>query len=225
MSLAAWNPLQQLQPGQLVQLAAFEEEILRLNRRHNLISRASEEEIGVRHLRHCLALTRKRFPEHATVVDWGTGGGLPAIPLAIAFPQIQVWAVDAAQKKVLAVQAMKRRIGLPNLQVWLGRAEEWPGTAEYSVSRATAPLATLWRWHEKSCAAARAGRSDEWCPGLLCLKGGALDEEIAELHAKRPTVTVEIVPLESLFAESYFARKVIVALCSAPLENDWSRPR
>ncbi len=207
-----WNPLAALTDAQREHLAAFEQQLLRFNRRFNLISRETEAVFAERHVLHCLALAHRRFPDGCTVVDWGTGGGLPAIPLAIAFPNVEIHAVDAVGKKIEAVRAMGRRLGLANLHPWHGRAEAWPGTAHFSVSRATAPLRDLWRWHMHARSPDALFQKDEktWRPGLICLKGGDLADEIDALRRAYPTVQIETTPLESLFDRPYFAEKLIV---------------
>lgn len=184
---------------------------MRFNRRINLISRESASQVQEQHLLHTLALTYRAFPAGCTVVDWGTGGGLPSIPLAICFPEVAVHAVDAVGKKIRAVQAMGRRLGLENLHPWQGRAEVWPGTTHYSVSRATAPLVDLWGWH------VRVRRDDVpayegavWRPGLICLKGGDLSDEIDALHQRYPSVQVMTIPLLPLFERTFFSEKKIV---------------
>ena len=165
----------------------------RLNQRVNLIARPATRDDVARHVRHCLALATQSFPDGVTVVDWGSGGGLPAVPLAVAFPKVQVVAVDAVGKKTEAVKLFARRLGLENLTAWNGRAEAYDGPApHYSVSRATAPLATLWGWHERVVVALDGTDDDEpvadgvWAPGLVCLKGGDLSAEGAALAEAFP---------------------------------------
>ncbi len=180
-----------LDVAQRATLDIYAAEVERLNLRVNLVSRPASHADVVRHVRHCLALATQPLPDGAVVVDWGSGGGLPAVPLAVAFPKVQVVAVDAVGKKTEAVKLFARRLGLDNLEVWNGRAEAYDGPApHYSVSRATAPLATLWGWHERvaepldlDAAAAPAGA---WRPGLVCLKGGDLTAEAAELAEAFP---------------------------------------
>ena len=211
MTEKIWNPLAALTAAQREQLAAYEQEVLRFNRRVNLISRETEAAFAERHVWHSLALTHRRFPDGCTVVDWGTGGGLPAIPLAIVFPTVEIHAVDAVGKKIQAVRAMGRRLGLTNLHPWHGRAEDWPGTAHYSVSRATAPLHDLWRWHLRTRSTQRPSQDAEtWRPGLICLKGGDLTDEIDAVRRAYPNTQVETTPLQSFFTQPYFAEKVIV---------------
>lgn len=206
-----WNPLETCTPEQLDKLNAYQALLLGYNKRLNLVSRDSEVYFEERHLLHSLALTHRAFPASCRVVDWGTGGGLPVIPLAIRFPGVEFHAVDAIGKKVQAVTAIARRLDLHNLHPWQGRAEEWPGKTDYSVSRATAPLADTWGWH----LAARENRAVEpdasyWNPGLICLKGGDLSSERQGLLGRYPDVSVEILPLEDLLGRPYFADKFIL---------------
>lgn len=213
MAVDPWDPLADCSPEQRVQLRAYAELLLNFNQRVNLISRETEaeEEFEERHLVHALSLARKPFPAGRVVVDWGTGGGLPAIPLAIRFPEVQFHAVDSVGKKIHAVRSMARRLELANLDAWHGRAESWPGRAHYSISRAAAPLAALWSWHERvRIPVALAAAEEDWAPGLLCLKGGELQSETAALHEVEPALKVQLHPLEPLLGRPYFAEKYIV---------------
>lgn len=206
-----FDPFADLTPGQREQLAAFEEQLLHFNRRFNLISSETEDAFMERHVRHSLALAWKPFPSGSILVDWGTGGGLPAIPLAIRFPEVTVHAVDAVGKKVQAVKVIGRRLGLTNLHPWHGRAEAWTGEAHYSASRATAPLADLWQWHTRVAVPFDAP-AEAWPPGLVCLKGGDLSDEIAALHRLDSALHVDTHPLEPLLERSYVAEKAIVVV-------------
>ncbi len=186
-----------LDASQRACLKLFEQELARLNARLNLVSRATVGSVHVRHTLHCLALACKTFPAGATVVDWGTGGGLPAIPLAIAFPGVSVIAVDASAKKILAVRRLARLLRLKNVIAWEGRAESWTGRSEYSVSRAAAPLATVWDWHMRVATPARKVRSHGvWIPGLLCLKGGDLKSEVRPLDVYSPRPNVQKIAID-----------------------------
>ena len=202
-----------LDSRQRARLDAYTAEMERVNRRVNLVARAATREDLRRHVRHCLALATRPFPEGAVVVDWGTGGGLPAVPLAIAFPEVQVVAVDAVGKKTEAVKLFARRLELDNLAVWNGRAEAYDGPApHYSVSRATAPLATLWAWHARVRLPLNAPR-EAWKPGLLALKGGDLGAETEALH-ETADVNVETTSLLDLF-EAEWADKSLVHVTEA----------
>jgi len=186
-----------LTEGIVAKLRAFEAFLLKLNRSHNLVARGDVEHFWERHIIHCLAINSRSFPEGAQLVDWGTGGGLPAVPLAIALPQLKITAVDSVQKKIWAVRKIKRELGLVNLHVWCGRASAWPGMATHSVSRATASLKALWRWHQRVAISYDAVPEGVWTPGLICLKGGDLSSEIAALHHTYADVTSKLVPLDS----------------------------
>lgn len=198
-----------LSDRQRERLDAYVAELERVNARVNLVARPASRADLERHVRHCLALAMLPFADGSTVVDWGTGGGLPAVPLAIAFPGVRVVAVDAVGKKTEAVKLFARRLELDNLEVWNGRAEAYDGPApDVSVSRATAPLASLWAWHAR---ARRPAEADDgaWPPGLVCLKGGDLTDEAADLHVAFPGVAVETAGLADVLGADW-ADKAIV---------------
>lgn len=216
---ASFDPIATLSETQKKQMDVFESLLERFNRRVNLVSPDTTSDIRTLHIRHCLSLMVRDFPEGAKIVDWGTGGGLPAVPLAIACPHVTVYAVDSVGKKVRAVRTFARRIGLDNLFAWNGRAEDWTGTAHYSISRATAPLADLWAWYQRvaeplpSTEHPDTGRPGTWRPGLLCLKGGDLTDEIRELReASTVDVTVGQRDLLPLLGDEYFRHKQIVTV-------------
>jgi 16S rRNA (guanine527-N7)-methyltransferase len=149
------------------------------------------------------------------VVDWGSGGGLPAIPLAIVWPDIEILAVDSNGKKTRAVDLFCRRLGIKNCRSWHGRAEQAEGSFHYSVSRATAPLADLWQWHQRvetspSNLEVEVPSSNVWAPGLICLKGGDLQEEIRVMNHKFPDLETRVQPLALLKHDSYFETKCLV---------------
>lgn len=205
-----WDPLEDLNPAQQVQIRQYFELLKHYNQRINLISREASIAQIENHVRHALALMLKSFPSESILVDWGTGGGIPAIPLAIALPEVTIYAVDAVRKKVQAVHTMAKRLGLSNIFAWHGRAEVWPGQSHYSVSRATAPLVDLWRWHER-VALTHSVIPEAWRPGLLCLKGGDLKTEMAALYSEYPGLKAEEISLQPLL-EGSFEDKVIVAI-------------
>ena len=216
METLAWSPFDALTAEQEEQFDALEEQLLRFNQRVNLISPETEDSFRKRHLLHCLTLTVRDFPEGCTIVDWGTGGGLPAIPLAICYPEVTVVGVDSVGKKSRAVRTIARRLGLENCFTWNGRAEEWTGEAHYSISRATAALAELWQWHRRvAVPLGDTPSDDEWPPDLLALKGGDLSEEIADLRELDSDVEVERHPLSELLGRNgFFREKEIVAVRS-----------
>lgn len=176
------------------------------NRRLNLVARTDTDDLLNRHIAHCLWLARYPYAPHTVVLDWGTGGGLPLIPLALALPQVAFVGVDAVEKKTLAVRQMARQLGLENVDVVAGRAEHLLIPHTHSVSRATAPLLTLWNWHAQN---ALSTGQQQGAPDLICLKGGDLNEEIRALTTAHPVgVAVEPVGL----SDPYFASKKVVAV-------------
>ncbi len=192
-------------------LRLFGRLLLSYNRKVNLVSRKSESSIFERHILHSLAVCAMEFPRGVKIADFGSGGGLPAIPLAIVQPDVSVVAIDAVFKKTQTIRAMAKRLQLNNMDIWNGRAENWDGSCTYSVSRATAPLVVLWRWH---CGAFKAQRATPagnfWKPGLICLKGGDLDGELAELREAFPDAAVTVRDLAPILGGAYFHEKRIV---------------
>jgi 16S rRNA (guanine527-N7)-methyltransferase len=210
------------------QLGQFGAELLQFNKRHNLISSSAEDHIFEHHIRHCLAINCLDFPNQSSVVDWGSGGGLPAIPLAITQSSIKITSVDKVGKKTQAVAAMARRLSIPNIDVYHGRAEAWPSIATHSVSRATATLATLWDWHtrmrsnaddsfDSPLAISTAGHT--WPEGLICLKGGALEWELGHLQAQYPSVSISGWKVDELLGDlldtTYFESKYLLLIKKA----------
>lgn len=192
-------------------LEELESLFLGINETVNLASRQTAADFERRHTLHSLALTKRSFPSGTTVVDWGTGGGLPGLPLAIAFPGVHFVLVDSTRKKTEAVHTMIRRLGLDNAEVQWGRAEAWNGRAHYAVSRATAPLSDLWGWTRRVLQPFTGELTGgDWAPGLIALKGGDLDEELARQRRKYPATTLTVEPLDALAGDAYFDEKVCV---------------
>ncbi|MCY4158478.1 MAG: 16S rRNA (guanine(527)-N(7))-methyltransferase RsmG [Bacteroidetes bacterium] len=194
----------QIQSGQQEKLRIYAELLQKYNRSLNLLSRRTTAEGFVDHIQECLAFTAYPFPEEVSIADWGTGGGLPAIPLAIMFPNVEVYAIDAIQKKILAVKAFKRELDLPNLHPWHGRAEQFAQAIKYSVSRATSSLSTLWKWHTHAATPGGA---------LYCLKGGNLSAEQKALHSADPAVQITLMPV------SQTSRFLVRVKLSSPLAD------
>lgn len=174
------------------------------NEKINVISRKDIESLYERHVLHSLAIAALcNFHKGAQIVDIGTGGGFPGIPLAIFFPEVEFLLVDSIGKKIKVVEEVANAIGLKNVQTMHGRVENTGRTFDFAVSRAVAPLGELWGWIRNSL---RKGRmSDEFANGLICLKGGDLTEEI-----KQSGLRPHLFPISEIFDEPSFETKYVV---------------
>ncbi len=167
------------------------------NARINVVSRKDIEELYLRHVLHSLGIARVHsFAEGLDVLDVGTGGGFPGIPLAILFPGTRFMLVDAIGKKIRVVEDVIRGLGLTNATARQVRAENMDEQFDFIVSRAVAAMPTFVHWTR--------GRLKP--NGILYLKGGDLSEELADFPAAR------IYPLSAYFAEPFFETKKVVYL-------------
>ena len=176
------------------------------NEQINVISRKDIDSLYERHVLHSLAIaTEFTFTEGMQVVDIGTGGGFPGIPLAIFFPQAIFHLVDSIGKKIKVVDAVSSALGLTNVRTYHARAESLPqGSFDFVVSRAVAPLLELWTWSRPLLKRQQIPGSPHK-NGLICLKGGDLSEEIA-----RSGLKPRVWELGSVFHESWFSEKYMM---------------
>ena len=177
------------------------------NEKINVISRKDIDALYLKHVLHSLAIAVIcPFDDGAEVVDIGTGGGFPGIPLAIFFPHVRFLLVDSIGKKIKVTQEVADALGLKNVTTLHGRAEEIKGrTFDYAVSRAVAPLGDLWRWINPVIR--RGQKSDELPNGLVCLKGGNLTEEIKATGMHK---IVQAWSVNNIFPEPAFEDKFVV---------------
>jgi 16S rRNA (guanine527-N7)-methyltransferase len=178
---------------------------LEWNEKINVISRKDIEALYERHVLHSLSIAaRYPFASGLEVIDIGTGGGFPGIPLAIFFPEVQFHLVDSIGKKLKVVEAVSSALEISNITIQHSRAEDIKGRKfDFAVSRAVAPLGELWKWSRPLLRKER--KMEDLKNGLICLKGGDLTEEIAASNT-RPHQQ----PIADLFDEPFFEEKYIL---------------
>jgi 16S rRNA (guanine527-N7)-methyltransferase len=189
---------------QTKQFAALGELYSDWNSKINVISRKDIESLYEKHILHSLSIAAViEFQPGTQIIDIGTGGGFPGIPLAIMFPEVQFHLVDSIAKKLKVVQGVAEGVGLTNVTVQHTRAEEIKNRKfDFVVSRAVAPLKDLWTWGKPLI---KKGNTQELPNGLICLKGGDLAQEIFE-SGLRP----RMVPIDQIFKEEYFKEKFLL---------------
>ena len=175
---------------------------LEWNSKINVISRKDMDNFYMHHVLHSLAIAKYPFPDGAKVLDVGTGGGFPGIPLAIMFPNCHFHLVDSIGKKIKVCTEISKDLGLSNVTFRHCRAEEEKGKFDYVVSRAVMPLADLIKIVRKNI----SPKQNNALPnGLICLKGGELEHET--MPVKHSTVLTSI---SDFFEEPFFETKKVV---------------
>ena len=195
---------------QLNQFNALEELYKEWNAKINLISRKDIDSLYEKHVLHSLSIAAVfEFQPGISIIDIGTGGGFPGIPLAIFFPEVQFHLVDSIAKKLKVVDAVSESIGLKNVTTQHIRAEEIKSRKfDFVVSRAVAPLKDLWKWSKPLLRNKVQDKSDQnplQQPGLISLKGGDLAAEIQE-SGTRP----RIIEIDNIFPEENFKEKFLL---------------
>ncbi len=191
---------------QVQQFAALEELYKEWNSKINVISRKDIDSLYEKHVLHALSVAAvfKCAPE-TEILDLGTGGGFPGIPLAIFFPEVKFHLADSIGKKLKVVDAVVAAIDLKNVTTQHTRAEDIKNRKfDAVVSRAVAPLGDLWRW-SKPLIRKKTNVNSNTINGLICLKGGDLAQEISESRS-RP----RIIEIHDLFKEDFFKDKYLL---------------
>ncbi len=172
------------------------------NEKINVISRKDIENLYLRHVLHSLAIAKFiNFTPGTRVVDVGTGGGFPGVPLAILFPEVEFILVDSIRKKIIVADAISSSLKLNNVKSLNDRIENLPGTYDFFVSRAVTKLDIAWGWVGNKISPNNVNSIKN---GLIYLKGGDINDEI-------PNKTiVQQLPLSRWFDESFFEDKGIV---------------
>jgi len=173
------------------------------NAQINVISRKDIEELYERHILHSLGIAKFcRFKAGEKVLDVGTGGGFPGIPLAILFPETQFHLVDSIGKKIKVVAEVAAALGLTNVKASHLRAEQVTDKYDFVVSRAVTRLIDFYPWVKGKF---NKDSKNAIANGILYLKGGELAEEIKESNLK-----AELYPLSAYFEEEFFETKYVV---------------
>lgn len=173
------------------------------NARVNVISRQDIDTLYERHVLHSLGIAKvQEFRPGTNILDVGTGGGFPGVPLAIMFPEAQFHLVDSIGKKIRVVQEIVDALKLTNVRVEQVRAERLDDSYEFVVSRAVTRMAPFVGWVKKNIS--RNSFHDRR-NGILYLKGGDLDEELSEIKEKP-----QIYALSDFFGEEFFETKKVV---------------
>lgn len=198
----------QLDDLQIQRFQALESVYRDWNAKVNLISRKDIENLYERHVLHSLAIARVlKFNEGAEILDIGTGGGFPGIPLAILMPEVRFHLIDGTLKKIKVVQDVIETLELKNASAQQVRAEELKNMRyDFVVTRAVAELAQLRIWSQRLF---KTKHTHAMPNGLVALKGGNIRQEIKALPKGE---YVETYPVSDFFEEEYFKEKYVVYL-------------
>ena len=174
------------------------------NSKINVVSRRDIDELYLRHVLHSLGIAKiQSFLPGSKILDVGTGGGFPGIPLAILFPEVKFHLVDSIGKKIKVVEEVVEGLQLQNVKATNARVEETKGEYDFIVSRAVAQMKTFVHWVKGKIA---KKNNHELRNGILYLKGGDLVEEL-KLYT-----TAKVYSLEDIFEEEFFETKSVVHL-------------
>jgi 16S rRNA (guanine527-N7)-methyltransferase len=190
---------------QELQFAALQDLYSDWNLKINLISRKDIDNLYEKHVLHSLGIAEAlRFTDGTAIMDVGTGGGFPGIPLAILFPKVRFLLLDSIGKKVKVAEDIALQIGLENVECRHARVEDEKRTFDFVVSRAVMPLPDLVRASNKNIS---RNQHNALPNGFICLKGGDLQEEIKSFKKQ----VIEY-PLSDYFEEEFFKTKKVIYL-------------
>jgi len=195
---------QELTPLQKERFEALDSLYREWNEKINVISRKDIDNLYEHHILHSLAIAKAvTFADGSSVLDVGTGGGFPGIPLAILFPEVHFTLCDSIGKKIKVASAVAEALGLDNVECVNCRVETLNRRFDYTVSRAVASLSDLYGWVRGSMNGP-----------LICLKGGDVESEAEQCAAryKLPMKRFTICPVSIWFSQEYFMEKNVVIL-------------
>lgn len=194
---------------QIEQFSALGNLYTEWNEKINVISRKDIDELYTKHVLHSLAIAKvMEFKSGSKVLDVGTGGGFPGIPLAILFPEVQFHLVDSIAKKILVVQEVASALGLQNVKAETQRVEKLKFKYDFVISRAVTQMPKFVNWVK---AKFEKENKNPLPNGILYLKGGDLSEELSAF----PTAIIH--PISTYFSEDFFETKKVVYLAAKQL--------
>ena len=174
------------------------------NSKINVISRKDLDNFYLRHVLHSMSIAKfHHFSSGTSIMDLGTGGGFPGIPLSILYPEVNFHLVDSISKKIKVVEDILKKLNLKNVEIYDDRAENINITVNFVTCRAVAPMQTLVSWVGKKVSSVHKPDKKN---GLLCLKGGDIYAELKDFNE------LEVVDLNTYFEESFFESKKLVYL-------------
>ena len=174
------------------------------NSKINVISRKDLDNFYLRHVLHSMSIAKfHHFSSGTSIMDLGTGGGFPGIPLSILFPEVNFHLVDSISKKIKVVEDILKKLNLKNVEIYDDRAENIDINVNFVTCRAVAPMQTLVSWVGKKVSGVHKPDRKN---GLLCLKGGNIYAELKDFNE------LEVVDLNTYFEESFFESKKLVYL-------------
>ena len=190
---------------QMEQFAALDALYREWNAKINVISRKDIDMLYEHHVLHSLAIAKAiNFRDGTSILDFGTGGGFPGIPLAIAFPNCHFTMIDGTGKKIKVAQEIANAIGLKNVTIVQRRGEEEKGRYQFVVSRAVMPLPDLMKIVRKNI----GGKQQNPLPnGVIVLKGGNIEGETQPFRK-----IIETWEISSFFTEEWFKEKHVIYL-------------
>ena len=187
---------------QLIQLEKLESLYKYWNSKINVISRKDISSLYLKHVLHSLAIAKFiQFNKDTHIIDVGTGGGFPGIPLAILFPDVKFHLVDSIEKKVRVVDAVSNELGLDNVTTCCKRVEKIDDKFDFVLTRAVADMSTILKWTKNNI---RPNSNNLVPNGIIALKGGDLDKELSRIENKK------IVAINDYFDDHYFINKKLV---------------
>ena len=193
----------QLDSNQIQKIKSLKKIYYDFNKKINLISRKDFEFFYERHVLHSLSLTKIiNFKDESDIMDLGTGGGFPGIPLAIYYPYVNFFLIDSIKKKTDCLDQIVKKINLNNVTIINSRAEDLNLKFDFVISRAVAPMFKLYKWSNKKI---KITNKHQLKNGLICLKGGDMENEF-KLFKKK----CKVYNISDFFKDDFFETKKIL---------------